>query len=107
VKLRSIGSPTETNPLRIIFIFFEGPTVLVVSHMPGVLKEGQAINTVIVVRVLTIAVSVALAIGGTASAQQAEPPPFRAPDLEQDWIEKIDRLRYLIEEQLRQQRQHR
>jgi hypothetical protein len=73
--------------------------------MPGVLKEGQAINTVIVARVLTIAVSVALAIGGTASVQQAEPPPFRAPDLEQDWIEKIDRLRYLIEEQLRQQRQ--
>ena len=70
--------------------------------MPGVLKEGQAINTVIVARVLTIAVSVALAIGGTASAQEAEPPPIRDPGFEQDWIEKIDRLRYLIEEQLRQ-----
>jgi hypothetical protein len=39
VKLRSIGSPTETNLLRLISIFFEDPTVLVVSYAVGVLRK--------------------------------------------------------------------
>jgi Spy/CpxP family protein refolding chaperone len=67
--------------------------------------RGVAINAVIAVRVLTIAASTALAIGGTASAQEAEPPPLKDPDSEQDFIKKIDRLNWLIEEKLRQQRE--
>jgi len=42
VKLRSIGSPTETNLLRLIFIFFEDPTILVVSYAVGVLRKDRA-----------------------------------------------------------------
>jgi hypothetical protein len=66
--------------------------------------RGVAVNAVIAVRIMNIAASAALAIGGTALAQEAEPRPFRDA-YSQDFIERINRLNRLIEEKLRQQRE--